>query len=128
MYIIGIPFTACATHLRDLQVKYDEFSSYSMLAESNLKTKVCLRIYDFCIELPTISPNLIKNSIQIQTFFVFFVSFPKIRYCMKFLNGQKSLPSPAEMLRDTEIDMEERRASGLSKRKWHSMGTQRQVI
>lgn len=47
---------------------------------------------------------------------------------MKFLNGEKKLPSTAEMLRDTEIDIEERRASGLPKRKWHSMGTQRQVI
>lgn len=41
---------------------------------------------------------------------------------MKFLTGQKELPSKEEMLKDTEREMAERWAKGYKKHQAHMMG------
>lgn len=46
----------------------------------------------------------------------------QVRFCMKFLSGQKQLPSKKEMLRETEEEMEKRWAKGYKKRQAHLMG------
>lgn len=49
------------------------------------------------------------------------------RYCMKFLNNDKSLPSTAEMFQSVENHIAGRRAEGIPKRKWHKLGILGQV-
>lgn len=46
----------------------------------------------------------------------------QVRFCLRFMTGDKTLPSREEMLADTERDMSERWARGLSRRKAHSLG------
>lgn len=44
------------------------------------------------------------------------------RFCVKFLSGEKELPSKEEMLRDTKEEMELRWTKGYLKRQAHMMG------
>lgn len=44
------------------------------------------------------------------------------RFCLKFMSGQKKLPSKEEMMKDYEVDMEQRWKKGLPKKKGHVMG------
>lgn len=46
---------------------------------------------------------------------------------MKFLNGEKQLPTKADMYHATESDVEERRNAGLPKRKYHLMDTRQRA-
>lgn len=46
----------------------------------------------------------------------------QIRFCLKFMTGLKKIPSKAEMIEDTDSDMNERWARGLTKHQAHFMG------
>lgn len=51
----------------------------------------------------------------------------QVRYTMKFLNGDKTLPPESDMKTDCERYAEIRRAAGISKRKLHSLAGLLQV-
>lgn len=55
--------------------------------------------------------------------YIFFSYQQKVRFCMKFLSGQKQFPSKAEMRKDTESEMNDRWLRGFSKRQAHLMGS-----
>lgn len=47
----------------------------------------------------------------------------QVRFVMKFLSGEKPWPTKAEMLKDTEEEMQKRWSKGLKRRQAHMMGT-----
>lgn len=59
--------------------------------------------------------GLMFNNCPFQTFDL------QLRFCLKFMSGEKLLPARNEMLEDTQADMSERWSRGLSKRKAHSL-------
>ncbi|KAL7033241.1 hypothetical protein ACKWTF_007513 [Chironomus riparius] len=76
-------------------------------------------LYKHCINInrPSMAiVGIIFNNCPFQTFDL------QIRFYLKFLIGEKSLPSRELMLFDTEKDMNERWQRGLSTRKAHSFG------
>lgn len=46
----------------------------------------------------------------------------QVRFCIKFISGQKELPSREEMLTQTKKEMDERWAKGYKRRQAHMMG------
>lgn len=47
----------------------------------------------------------------------------QVRFCIKFLSGQKLMPSKQVMKSDTENEMQKRWDKGYKKRQAHMMGT-----
>lgn len=47
----------------------------------------------------------------------------QVRFCVKFLSGQKAMPSKEVMTSDTEVEMQKRWDKGYKKRQAHMMGT-----
>lgn len=76
-------------------------------------------LYKHCINInrPSMAIiGIIFNNCPFQTFDL------QIRFYLKFMTGEKLLPSREIMVADTEKDMNERWQRGLSRRKAHSFG------
>jgi dimethylaniline monooxygenase (N-oxide forming) len=76
-------------------------------------------LYKHCLNInrPTLALiGLLFLNCPFQTFDL------QLRFCLRFMTGDRTLPTREEMLADTEKDMSERWARGVSMRKAHSLG------
>lgn len=98
-----------------------EFTFPFLSVDSNLSCydNYIQPLYKHCINIyrPSLAIiGLIFLNCPFQTFDV------QIRFCLEFMTGKLALPTRQEMLEDTNRDMSERWARGLSRRKAHAFG------